>query len=139
MATRGAAPEPKKAQGGSMIPSSLKKLAMGIVPYGDKGGQGGEDSDSEASSHSTFNRVDSNDPGSPAGSPVRSSSNSGAPSERTLDEESILNGWVRRYYALQQQVGSQLPTFFGPHSFATRPHADELLLWCAGVKAVDFM
>ena len=123
-----------------MIPSSLKKLAMGIVPYGDKGGKDeSEASDSEASSHSTINRVDSSEHGSP-GSPVRSRSNSGAPSERTLDEESILNGWVRRYYALQQQVVS--PQHPPPqwHSFpAARPRADGVLLWLAGIEAVDLM
>ena len=111
----------------SMMPSlNLKKFAMGIVPYGNSAKKEEdphrEGSDSEWSSHSTFSVASSSSslgrsgsaasaasahsPSSPLASPHRGATGKGgaARAERKSDEESILNGWVRRYFALQQQV-----------------------------------
>ena len=110
----------------SGMPSlNLKKLAMGIVPYGGAKAKD-EHNDSDDSSHSTVSRAGSEHQMSRSGSTESASSRGGhaAPAgvaaagggaqrvranergtgERTLDEESMLNGWVRRYFALQHQV-----------------------------------
>jgi len=105
---------------GEVMPINLRKLAMGIVPYGNKSEKKEEPelSDSDCSSNSTFSRsgslgrLASSEEGvavvahSPmASSPQLSRADSTAgTAERTPDEESILNGWVRRFHALQQQV-----------------------------------
>ena len=108
---------------------NLKKLAMGIVPYGGAKAKD-EHNDSDDSSHSTVtpgvSRAGSEHQMSRSGSSESASSRGGhaAPAgaaaagggaqrvhanergtvERSLDEESMLNGWVRRYFALQLQV-----------------------------------
>jgi hypothetical protein len=75
----------------------------GIVPYGNKGGLDGEHSGSSSQS----------------GASGRHRSEAVAGGERFLDEDSILNGWVKRYYALQQQVCEAFRMLF---TFFLMPH-----------------
>ena len=103
----------------------LKKIAMGIAPYGkpDKKeqdrSQEKHDPDTDGSTHSTSSVGSANSRASSSASvastlasPHRASKKGSVgmaeypfeSGKRGPDEESILNGWVRRYFALQPQV-----------------------------------
>jgi len=95
--------------------TTMKRLAMGIAPYckfSDKKQQDRAqekyESDTDCSSHSTSSVGSASSSASVAStlaSPHHASrTGSAGRAEYTPDEESILNGWVRRYFGLQQQV-----------------------------------
>ena len=81
-----------------MAAQGSREGGAGIVPYGNKGGPDGEHAGSSSQSGASGRHRETV-----------------AGGERFLDEDSILNGWVKRYYALQQQVCAafrMLFTFF---------------------------
>ena len=97
----------------------LQKIAMRIAPYGQSADKKQQDraqeryeSDTDCSTHSTSSvgsasslASSSASVASTMASPHRASKKgSVGMAEYRPDEESILNGWVRRYFALQQQV-----------------------------------
>ena len=108
----------------------MKRLAMGIAPYckfSDKKQQDRAqekyESDTDCSSHSTSSVGSASSSASVAStlaSPHHASrTGSAGRAESTPDEESILNGWVRRYFGLQQQVVLPAPSHLRPPLLAS--------------------